>query len=764
MPSGESLFERDMSARFSELKEAGSGTVFSISNSEQSLQGDTTVDLVPGAIIGGVYKIIRLIGRGGMGEVYLAKHLTLAKNCALKVIPPDQLTDVSWQRFQLEAKVVARLEHVNLVRVTDLGMHEGCLPFYAMEYIEGKNLAEMLADYGPMPLAIALEIFIQVCDGIECAHRSGVMHRDLKPANIMLIQTPKGKFDVKILDFGLAKLLKHNRFRQSLTAVGDVFGSPSYMSPEQVGDDQLDNRSDIYSIGCTFFECLTGRPPFVGTQAAAVFFGHLESNPPSLEQASGTLKFPQSIEAVMAKMLRKDPNARYQTLSAVKADLELIASGQDDALPRVYEETNPLNVSQWYQIAPARSLRPKMQLVLGIALAVLCGLGSAFYYYFSSRQPIKVEGSTERLSSPYKLAPIVVPSKALYARPGGVGGDGASTADAGVGQTGSGTAPGPNADAAERRRHRRAHRDVADQGSWDGTPFYKGIVQRGAQQFSHWSYAGRHGAPVALEFEGESGMQKRGLRDDLYIPVSSKVCLFPLKTLIKRPELQKGLEGANFDELGLERYPLVDVEALTPAVAGCKSIKAVRIGNDLWSADDSGASVEEINQFQNLERLLLFAPYEGSSLAKIHRLKELKELRLNSKQPYLQDCLKVISGSKNLLSLGVSNWIVPPRDLELVVKCPNLERLMIGQLSGSHEQLSILAKLARLKQLDMPDLLYRPDLVADLRRLKSLKTLKFLLTSDWTNDKIAQLRHDLPNVQLFMYATLEQQRQSLSLR
>ncbi|MBS1997889.1 MAG: serine/threonine protein kinase, partial [Cyanobacteria bacterium SZAS LIN-2] len=320
----------EMTARFSQLKKSGTGTIFAPVDSEgHAGYGDPTltIDLAPGAIIGGLYEIIRLIGRGGMGEVYLARQMTLNKNCALKVIPPDQLTEVAWLRFQLEAKAVAQLNHINLVRVTDLGIHEDCLPFYAMEYLEGANLAEMLAEHGPMPLEQALEIFIQVCDGVECAHRAGILHRDLKPANIMLTRTAKGKMEVKILDFGLAKLTRHDREKQSLTAVGDIFGSPSYMSPEQCGGETLDHRTDIYSIGCTLFESLTGRPPFNAQESAAVFLGHLTVNPPTLDSVTSAGTFPPEMERIMARLLRKNVDERYQSLADLKRDLELILAG-----------------------------------------------------------------------------------------------------------------------------------------------------------------------------------------------------------------------------------------------------------------------------------------------------------------------------------------------------------------------------------------------------------------------------------------------------
>jgi serine/threonine-protein kinase len=751
MSAGSPRSEVEMSTRFSILKEEGSGTVFISASSAQSSSGVTSIGLAPDAIIGGVYKIIRLLGFGAMGEVYLAKHLTLNKNCALKVIPPDQVTEVGWQRFQLEAKTVAKLNHVNIVRVTDLGVHEGCLPFYAMEYLEGQNLAEVLAESGAMPLDRALEIFMQVCDGLDCAHRNGMMHRDLKPANIMLIQALSGRVEVKILDFGLAKLTKHDRSKQSLTAIGDVFGSPSYMSPEQCGGEELDSRSDIYSIGCTFFECLTGRPPFASHVPGAVFFGHLETTPPTLEHSAGSGKFPEALEAAVAKLLRKDRYERYQTMAELKADLEMIAAEKNR--PPVVEDkkaaqTNRVKKSRLkesrvkqsgskdlsskpyspthYNRGPSRQNRPKKALLLGMGLLVFCGVGSCVYYQFFSGKADKVEASQNQLTSVNKVSPNVAPSAARSSGPSVINGNAATT-----------TAPIAEVD-----------------DKWDGTPFYKGMVQKGGKQFQHWSYESEHAPLVSLGFEGSRGPQRTPLIGNLYLPATAKISMFFAQDPILPSNRLKALTGANLDEVIFGHYSLKEIEMMMPTLTKCTSIESVRLGDSDWSVADSRASVDVINQFPNLSRLSLSAKCEGTTLARISRLNQLQELKLNRSQPYLHDCLKVVSGSKNLAFLGASNWGLPPSDLELLETCPNLEKVMIGRLFGSHEQILILAKLPHLQQLDMSALRYRSDLTADLSRLKSLKTLRFLITTEWTNAAIAQLRHDLPQVHLDMYATL----------
>ncbi len=177
---------------------------------------------------------------------------------------------------------------------------------------------------------MATELFMQVCDGVDFAHRNGIIHRDLKPANIMITTSKSEKLTVKVLDFGLAKLVQHDRSKQSLTAIGEVFGSPFYMSPEQCSGEKIDNRSDIYSVGCALFESLTERPPFEGSMAAVIMNSHQFGHPPTLESKVGPGVYPAAMEVVVAKLLleKKIQTERYQTMAELKGDLEKVARGE----------------------------------------------------------------------------------------------------------------------------------------------------------------------------------------------------------------------------------------------------------------------------------------------------------------------------------------------------------------------------------------------------------------------------------------------------
>jgi hypothetical protein len=289
--------------------------------------------------------------------------------------------------------------------------------------------------------------------------------------------------------------------------------------------------------------------------------------------------------------------------------------------------------------------------------------------------------------------------------------------------------------------------DVND--NWDGTPFYKGIVVKDGNKLQHWSYRSDHPPLVFLSSDVVKGHQ--GLIGDLYFPAAAKVSVFFRQVPVYPLSRLEALTGAPIDEVVFGRYALKDIEDMVPTLVKCKSVESIRMGAATWSADDCSKSVDVINQFPNVRRLTLAAKYEASTLAKIRRLQELQELKLNRSQPYLHDCLKLIGGSKDLRSLSVSNWSIPSSDLQLLVQLPNLEKLVIGRLTGSHEQFAVLAKLPHLQILDMAALHYRSDLAGDVSLLKSLKQLRVLMTDDWTNPIIAQFRHDLPNVVVVLY-------------
>ena len=255
----------------------------------------------------GSYRIESVLGRGGMGIVYLAEHVRLKKRMALKVLPPELCGDGEFRRrFERESQMAAALDHPNIVPVHDAGEVDGLL-YIAMRYVEGTDLGKLLASEGALEPERALSILGQTADALDEAHAEGLVHRDVKPANILLARSRKGE-RVFLSDFGLAKQWASG---SSLTRSGFFVGTISYAAPEQFTGGDIDGRADVYSLGCVMFECLTGRPPFERPHEPAVMYAHLQDDPPPVSGARPGL--PAVLDQVVATAMAKDRADRYPT-------------------------------------------------------------------------------------------------------------------------------------------------------------------------------------------------------------------------------------------------------------------------------------------------------------------------------------------------------------------------------------------------------------------------------------------------------------------
>ncbi|MBA2225431.1 MAG: serine/threonine protein kinase [Gemmataceae bacterium] len=266
----------------------------------------------------GDYRLLRRLGYGGMGQVYLAEQLSLKREVALKLIRSDlQDTETARKRFQAEAEAVARLNHPNIVQIYQLGESDG-FRFMVLEYVEGRNLRHYLERKGPPDLAICLSIIRQVALALQRAHEVGIVHRDIKPENILLTR----KVEVKVADFGLSRFFAPEGPALHLTQSGVTLGTPLYMSPEQVQGQPVDHRSDIYSFGVTCFHLLAGEPPFQGKTAFDVALKHVQEEPPPLSAFRPDL--PPDLCAMVHKMMAKRPEQRYQSVREILRDLNRI--------------------------------------------------------------------------------------------------------------------------------------------------------------------------------------------------------------------------------------------------------------------------------------------------------------------------------------------------------------------------------------------------------------------------------------------------------
>ncbi|MEV5957098.1 Stk1 family PASTA domain-containing Ser/Thr kinase [Streptomyces sp. NPDC051987] len=274
--------------------------------------------------LGGRYELGHVLGRGGMAEVYLAHDTRLGRTVAVKTLRADLARDPSFQaRFRREAQSAASLNHPAIVAVYDTGedyIDGVSIPYIVMEYVDGSTLRELLHSGRKLLPERAMEMTIGILQGLEYAHRSGIVHRDIKPANVML--TRNGQ--VKVMDFGIARAMGDAGMTMTQTAA--VIGTAQYLSPEQAKGEQVDARSDLYSTGCLLYELLTVRPPFVGDSPVAVAYQHVreEPQPPSVFDPEIT----PEMDAIVLKALVKDPNYRYQSADEMRADIEACLDGQ----------------------------------------------------------------------------------------------------------------------------------------------------------------------------------------------------------------------------------------------------------------------------------------------------------------------------------------------------------------------------------------------------------------------------------------------------
>jgi serine/threonine-protein kinase len=270
----------------------------------------------------GQYRLKRLLGSGGMGEVFLAEHYLLKRPCAIKVIRPGKAADPKiLARFEREVQATARLSHWNTVEIFDYGRTDDGTFYYVMEYLPGMSLAELVDGHGPLPPERVVHLLLQTCDALGEAHAHGLIHRDIKPGNIFAAQRG-GIYDVaKLLDFGLVKPIDpEDPDALELTQDGSITGSPLYMSPEQaLGNTEPDARSDIYSLGAVSYFLLTGRPPFVGEKAIQVMFAHAHDPvvPPS-QLVDGV---PDDLERIVLRCLEKKPHDRFADIRSLSSAL-----------------------------------------------------------------------------------------------------------------------------------------------------------------------------------------------------------------------------------------------------------------------------------------------------------------------------------------------------------------------------------------------------------------------------------------------------------
>lgn len=303
-----------------------------------TVEGSTSPTLVPegansgkkrdpllGSLLVNRYELLSLLGRGATTSVYKARDRDRDRFVAVKILRTDSLFNEQLiRRFEQECKTLALLKHSNIVELYDSGVNESDQPYLVMEYVDGISLKELIEADDRIAVKRTLRIFIQICAALAAAHEKGIVHRDMKPANIMLTKNADGEESVKILDFGVAKLLVQGETFQTKTQTGEMLGTLLYMSPEQCLEQILDERCDVYSVGCVLYETLTGKPPLIGRTAFETMNKHLTLMPEKLTKVRPDKKFDKRLDPLLLRAMAKDPKDRYQSIGALQSALSVI--------------------------------------------------------------------------------------------------------------------------------------------------------------------------------------------------------------------------------------------------------------------------------------------------------------------------------------------------------------------------------------------------------------------------------------------------------
>ena len=366
-----------------------------------------------GQLVGERYQVERRLGEGGMGEVYLARHVLMDRACALKVMSPALSRDPdAVTRFNREATSASRISHPNVCAVYDFGLTSEGLVYLAMEYVEGRTLTAVLEESGPMALSRAAALLQQCAAGLQAAHDLGIVHRDLKPDNIMVV-AGRGGETAKLVDFGIAKAME-SAPGERVTKSGFVIGTPEYMSPEQLAGDPVDGRSDQYALALVFYRLLTGQLPFEGSSLQETLAKRL-TDPPRPLVASRPGDYPAGLQDIFDRALARQAAGRYGSVAEFAGSVDALVRG--DQMPTRKMAARPAAEIPPTRRQPALSRRPPWLAIGGAGAVVVAGSAVALLMLTRDRgdavatppPPPPSVAQRDSASSPASVAPVSAP-------------------------------------------------------------------------------------------------------------------------------------------------------------------------------------------------------------------------------------------------------------------------------------------------------------------------------------------------------------------
>jgi len=635
---------------------------------------------IPISPLQGRYEFITVIGAGGAGVIYKAKQKPLGRPVAVKMIHSHLVNVTALKRFLQEAKTISTMHHPNIISVHDFGVSEDNQPYMVMDYVEGTTLSDYIKKEGALEPEFAVNLAMQICDGLSHAHSHNVLHRDLKPNNVMLVPLAAGEHHLRVLDFGLAKLFAEDEQADHLTKTGETVGTPAYMAPEQVMGKKLSPRSDIYSLGCLMYHCLTGFVPFGGATKMETMLKQLNDAPPPFSEYD--IDVSERLEELVMQILSKDPAGRPESMAQVKEQLKALinyhSSGNVSALARKEKKKAPNAPPQKIEI------EPKKIALIAVPLLVVAVAG-VFTYVYSQQKPAAQLASTVQ-----QTAPLLAKSEpAKVSEP--VNAKTESQED-------------PPANAATPMNEVA----VKDQGP-DYKPNFDDRVFLG-------KFEGKENIPE-LSSDG-SDIQNQSLYFVAKLKDLKKLDLSKSKAindsglvyLKNMPLVFLGLGNTNVTDNGLASVgtlkQLRDLNLSNTKVtaqglgqlSSCRNLQSL----DLHQTKLGNGNLDGLKDLNNLDVLVLGETGVGDAgMSSLKNLKMLRTLFLNGSS-ITNAGLSNISNLENLQKIDLSGTKIDKQGLKLLAKLPNLKDLRLKDVKLGGEAMSEIQKFkSSLVKLDL---------------------------------------------------------------
>jgi len=661
-------------------------------------------ELQEGDLVGGTCTVLDYIGRGAMGHVYRVRHNTLNAEYALKMLSREQANEEASRLFQREAGAIKILSHPNVVRIYDIGLHGGALPFYAMELLQGRDLGKIIRDSGPLSPTQAASIFIEVCAGLGYVHERGIIHSDIKPSNIFVLdKVGASGAKVKVVDFGIVSF---TRTKYSDDQSEDIHGTPFYMSPEQCMGQSVDSRSDIYSLGCTMFEALTGNLPFIGKNPNETMEMQVRDKAPTLSEKAGGHEFPEVLEAIIAKTMAKEPAERYQTMAQLAQELGGVISSAKWSMAMT-PGSNPAAQPN----GPEKSKIQKSKAMI-IGAAAVAG--------------IAVLGGIAMLCAPHgKTDPKAAKT------PGADAGHSKGPSPGAKPETP--IIPGPSD---EMPTGQKVTTSLISK-----RPFSSNVIV-GGKMFRMFDMPTDVVVGLFRTRQSEPPVRACGL---LKYPMTAHITFTPSDIVGKYPDCLKRFQPGDIHSLKL--YPEVCNDQIFKATANIADVKRLSVAGCKQLTD---ASYETLKSFG---KLTWFDASEtnlgGTQLAQAGIWSKIEVMTLSSANNVIP-VLTELESSKQLQRLVLSKSKLTSEDIKAISKLPQLTELDISQNKLTKQDLVTLGTLVHLTDLHIAETgLTGSD-------LEPLKKFKYLVYLDLSGDHLTS--KDLANlIEMFELTELDLQ-------